>query len=105
MMETMFTVTQLAARLHVCELTISRWIKSGKLDYVELSPRRRLISESAIQRFLDSKIVAPPQKALDPDARSAKHSQNRSLAIEDAGEMNVKSFKELKREISQCRYK
>ncbi len=104
-MEEMYSITQLATRLHVCELTISRWIKAGKLDVIELSPRRRLIPESSVKRFLDSKFVAAPKKMVDPDTRSAKHSQNRSLAIKDAGEMNVKSFKELKREISQCRYK
>ncbi|MCL5124017.1 MAG: excisionase family DNA-binding protein [Deltaproteobacteria bacterium] len=104
-MEQMYSITQLASRLHVCELTVSRWIKAGKLDYVELSPRRRLIPESAVQKFLDSKFIRPPKKMVDPDARSAKHSQNGSLATREVGEMNVKSFKELKREISQCRYK
>ncbi|MHB8204797.1 MAG: helix-turn-helix domain-containing protein [Desulfomonilaceae bacterium] len=100
-METMYSITQLATRLHVCELTISRWIKSGKLDCVELSPRRRLIPESSVTRFLDSKIIRPPQKVLDPDARSAKHSQNRSLAIEDEGDEREISLNQLRKEISQ----
>ncbi len=104
-MEQMYSITQLATRLHVCELTVSRWIKAGKLDYIELSPRRRLIPESAVQRFLDSKLVAPPKKMVDPGHSPDKDAKKRSLTIKDAGEMNVKSFKELKREISQCRYK
>jgi excisionase family DNA binding protein len=105
-MQQMYSITQLATRLHVCELTVSRWIKAGKLEYVELSPSRRLISESAIEKFLDSKIIRPPKKIVDrPPSPVSSSGTNGSLTTRSGGEMDVESFKQLKREISQCRYK
>ena len=98
-MERYFKTFELAYQLGVSQQTVSRWLNSGKLEFVQLSPRRRVIPESAIQKFLDTKIIRPPKKLLDPGARPVKDSGKRSLKTEDeAGEMNVKS---LRKEISQ----
>ena len=101
-MESMFSITQLATRLHVCELTVSRWIKAGKLDYIELSPRRILIPESSVQRFLGSKLVVPPKKIVDPERPPDKDAKKSSLKNEKTGESERKmGVKSLRKEIAR----
>jgi hypothetical protein len=104
-MEQYLKLSQVATRLHVCELTVSRWIRDEKIDVIELSPRRRLIPESSVQKFLDSKIVRPPQKSLDHGASPVKDSPNCSLKIEDhAGDerkTGEKSSKHWRKEIDR----
>jgi excisionase family DNA binding protein len=96
---------ELAYELGVSQQTIARWLNSGKLEFVQLSPRRRVIPESAIKQFLAAKIVAPPKKMVDQGQASAKDSGKRSLAIRSTGgnEREI-SISQLTKEISQlCR--
>ena len=96
---------ELAYELGVSQQTIARWLNSGKLEFVQLSPRRRVIPESAIEKFLAAKNIRPPQKLLDPGARPVKDSGKRSLAIRSTGgnEREI-SISQLTKEISQlCR--
>jgi excisionase family DNA binding protein len=101
--ETFFTVRELAYRLKVAEITVSRWLRDSKLEFVEISPRRRLISEAAVQEFLRPKRVQP-RKALDrrpmliKDSKAAK----RSLTIEgrSGGVTAEDDVKSLRKEIA-----
>jgi excisionase family DNA binding protein len=47
-----FSVAEVAQRLGVCEKTIHRWMKAGKLRSHRLGGRR-LISEADLEDFLD----------------------------------------------------
>ena len=104
-MERYFKTFELAYELGVSQQTVSRWMNSGKLEFVQLSTRRRVIPESAIKRFLDAKIIRPPQKLLDPGARPVKDSGKRSLKTEDhAGDerkTGEKSSKHWRKEINR----
>ena len=105
-MERHYKPYELAYELGVSQQTVSRWMNTGKFEFVQLSTKRRVISESAIQKFLDAKIIRPPQKLLDPGARPVKDSGKRSLAIRSTGGNNEReiSISQLKKEISQlCR--
>jgi excisionase family DNA binding protein len=105
-MERYFKTFELAYELGVSQQTVSRWLNSGKLEFVQLSTRRRVIPESAIQKFLDAKIIRPPQKLLDPGSRPAKHSGHCSLKTEDTGRMNAgeTSYSQLRMEVKKlCR--
>jgi excisionase family DNA binding protein len=101
----LLTISQAAYKLHCCELTIKRLIKSGKLDVIEISPRRRLISEQALDAFIESKIIREPKKVVDVKPRVVTKSvKTSSLAIEDAGEgrkIGNKSHQHWRREIDR----
>ena len=98
-MDRFYTPYELARELHISAQTVCRWIKAGKLPYIQVSERRRLITESAIIEFLEPKIVMPPKKRVDRAPRGDSKSGNkRSLKTRDyAGEsernMGVKSLR------------
>jgi excisionase family DNA binding protein len=50
-MNEMFTLHEVATRLRVSEVTLYRWIKSGKLK-TKKAGRKHLITEEAIQEIL-----------------------------------------------------
>lgn len=100
-MERHYKPYELAYELGVSQQTVSRWLNSGKLDFVQLSTRRRVIPESAIKRFLDEKIIRPPKKMVDQGQASAKDSGHCSLKTEDhagaerkTGEQSSKHWRE-----------
>jgi len=39
--------------------------QGGKLEYIQVSERRRLIAETELEKFLSRRIVAPPKKKVD----------------------------------------
>jgi len=49
--EKLLRVNVAAERLKRTERTIQRMMKNGKINYIEKSPRRRFISESAVEAF------------------------------------------------------
>jgi hypothetical protein len=63
---TYFKLSELPFMLGVCHATVARWIKSGKLEYVELSPRRRLVSEESLLQFIEARTIRhQPAKRVD----------------------------------------
>ncbi len=101
-METYFTVHEVARKLRKSEISVSRWLREGKLPYTQISERRRLISESDLQNFLDRRRVAAPKKRVDVVNKLIASSEDRSLKTEDcAGDMREMDVKSLRREISQ----
>ena len=105
-MERHYKPYELAYELGVSQQTVSRWMNTGKLEFVQLSPHRRVIPESAIQKFLDTKIIRPPKKMVDQGQASAKDSGKRSLKIRSTGGKNEREIchSDLTKEISQlCR--
>jgi hypothetical protein len=105
-MERHYKPYELAYELGVSQQTVSRWMNTGKLEFVQLSTKRQVISESAIQKFLDAKIVVPPKKMVDPGSRPAKDSGHCSLKTEDTGRMNAgeTSYSQLRMEVKKlCR--
>jgi excisionase family DNA binding protein len=98
--EKFYTVAEIAEKLHKSEISISRWMKSGKLKYYEVSNRRRLVSESQLLEFLNQRIVAPPKNKIDSKI-IINDSCAGSLTTENGEKLDVKS---LRKEISQlCR--
>jgi excisionase family DNA binding protein len=51
-MDKLLTVLQIAKRLSVCEHTIYRYIKAGKLKIIKLTPRNFRIAEKDLNQFL-----------------------------------------------------
>ena len=47
-MENLYTISEVADKLHKSEISISRYMKDGKLAFIEVSERRRLVSESQL---------------------------------------------------------
>jgi excisionase family DNA binding protein len=104
-LETYFTVNEVARKLRKSEISVSRWLREGKLPYTQISERRRLISESDLQDFLNTRRISTPKKRVDVSDQSVAFSVTSSLKTEnnetDMREMDVKS---LRQEISQlCR--
>ncbi len=101
-LDELLTIRAIADRLHKSEQSINRLIKCGKLPYFEISPHRRLISESDFAEFLNTKRVCPPPKRFDNSTVDIGCSPISSLKTEYVqAEVDVKS---LRKEISQlCR--
>jgi excisionase family DNA binding protein len=106
-LENHFTPGQAAEVLHVSDQTICRWLKAGKLTYVQVSERRRLIPESELTNYLNRRLIIPPRKIVDHlrncDTPSAEYFENGSLTIEEEGdrENGVKSLKQIRKEIER----
>ncbi len=101
MLETYFTVNEVAKKLRKSEISVSRWLREGKLPYTQVSERRRLISESDLQNFLNTKRIAAPKKRVDVFDQPVASSVTSSLKKEDdAGDMGEMDVKSLRREIS-----
>ncbi|MFH0959663.1 MAG: helix-turn-helix domain-containing protein, partial [Pseudomonadota bacterium] len=100
-LETYFTVHEVARKLRKSEISVSRWLREGKLPFTQVSERRRLISEADLQNFLDSRRITKPKKRVDVLDRRGASSMTSSLKKEnyegDIREMDVKS---LRKEIS-----
>ena len=97
-MDKFYTIPQVATLLHRSDQTVSRWVKEGKLPFVQLSPRARLISETAINEFLAQRVVLPPKKRVDSGVNNTPKIPDRSLTTETT------DVKTLRKEISQlCR--
>jgi excisionase family DNA binding protein len=99
-LENYFTIREVADRLRKSEQSVVRWLKAGKLSYIEVSERRRLIAKTDLQDFLNSRRVSPPKKRIDKLGIVNPCSSERSLTTsgEREAEMDVKS---LRKEISQ----
>jgi excisionase family DNA binding protein len=106
-LENHFTPGQAAEALHVSDQTICRWLKAGKLTYVQVSERRRLIPESELQNYLNRRVVASPKKIVDParncDTAWKEYFEDGSLKIGDEGdgENGVKSLETIRKEIER----
>jgi len=53
-----YTINEVAKMLRSSTRTITNWINSGKISVLELSHKKKLISKSEIQRFIDEKTTA-----------------------------------------------
>lgn len=98
-----FTIPEVANEVHVSDQTVIRWIKAGKLQFFQVSERRRLIAKADLRAFLDNKKVCPPPKRIDKSNAHASFSPKCSLITsgERKAEMDVKS---LRKEIARlCR--
>jgi excisionase family DNA binding protein len=99
-MEKLYTIGEVADELHKSEITISRLMRDGKLAYIEISERRRLISESQLAEFINKRKVALPKNRIDSKI-IVDDFKSSSLITENEGKLDVKS---LRKEISQlCR--
>lgn len=99
-MENLYTIGEVADKLHKSEISISRLMKAGKLAYIEVSERRRLVSESQLVEFLNKRTIAPPKNRVDRKI-TIDDSSGSSLTTGNEGKLAVKS---LRKEISQlCR--
>ena len=95
-MENLYTISEVADKLHKSEISISRYMKDGKLAFIEVSERRRLVSESQLAEFLNKRTLAPPKNRIDSKI-IIDDSINSSLITEKGEELDVKS---LRKEIS-----
>ena len=95
-MENLYTISEVADKLHKSEISISRYMKDGKLAFIEVSERRRLVSESQLGEFLNKRTLAPPKNRIDSKI-IIDYSKSSSLTTENGEELDVKS---LRREIS-----
>jgi len=99
-LEKYFTIGEIAEKLHKSEISIYRLMSAGKLAYIEVSERRRLVSESQLVEFLNQRIVAPPKNKFDSKI-TIDDFKSSSLKTENGEKLDVKS---LRKEISQlCR--
>ena len=64
-MDIHYTIREVANRLHKSEQSVVKWLKDGKLPYIEVSERRRLIVESDLNEFLNRRKIYPPDKHID----------------------------------------
>lgn len=98
-MENYLKISEVADRLHKSEQSIVKWIKSGKIPYVQVSERRRLIAETDLQDFLNNRKICPPAKIIDRAGVSTAMSTTSSLKTEyGQAEVDVRS---LRKEISR----
>lgn len=98
-MEKHYTVRELADILNKSEDSIRRYFKSGQIEFIQVSPRCRLVRETVLNDFLESRIVRKPNKiVVRTDINHVNLNPNGSLTTEDDDEMDVKS---LRREISR----
>lgn len=77
---------------------VSRWLNEGRLTYIQVSERRRMISGSALLEFLNNRVVSPPKKRFDTNDNSFDDSDSCSLTTESGEITDVKSLeKEIER--------
>lgn len=93
----LYTISEVAQKLHKSETSVGRWMKDGKLEYIQVSPRRRLVSETHMMNFLDRRTIKSPVKLVDRESKTYDSSYNRSLTTENE-DLDVESLeKEIKR--------
>lgn len=96
-MNNYYSISEVASIVHKSEQSVGRWLREGKLPYIQVSERRRLIKESDLQLFLDSRIVTAPKKRIATSTSNELSSiEHRSLTTsgEIKGKMDVKSLRE-----------
>jgi excisionase family DNA binding protein len=94
-----FTISQVAERLHKSEQSVVRWIRDGKLPYIQISERRRVIAEADLRDFVNSRRIATPKKLIEKPIAYVVDSATRSLITEyDQAEVDVRN---LRKEISR----
>lgn len=95
--ETLYTISEVAQKLHKSETSVCRWITEGKLEYIQVSPRRRVVSATQMVNFLDSRTMKGPVKLVDSKSKTYDSSCNCSLTTENE-DLDVESLeKEIKR--------
>lgn len=104
-MDIHYTIREVANRLHKSEQSVVRWLKDGKLPYIEVSERRRLIAESDLNEFLNRRKICPPDKHIDKVRTDIAFSHSSSLTTEEGrAEMNVRIPKiDWRKELSHVR--
>jgi len=95
-MEELYTLSEIADKLHKSEISVSRLIRDGQLGFIQVSERRRLVSENQLEEFLKNRTINPPKKRVDQTIIIDDSSRS-SLTTENEGELDVKS---LRKEIS-----
>ncbi len=55
--EKYYSVTQVAARLGVHKTSVYRRIAAREIEFIRLSPKRVIISESALKQFVDERVM------------------------------------------------
>jgi excisionase family DNA binding protein len=53
-----YTINEVADMLRSSNRTITNWIKSGELSVLNLSHKKKLISKSEVQRFVNERTTA-----------------------------------------------
>ena len=53
-----YTITEVADMLRSSNRTITNWIKSGDISVLNLSHKKKLISKSEVQRFVNERTTA-----------------------------------------------
>jgi excisionase family DNA binding protein len=74
-----YTISQVAEKLHKSEQSVRVWLQDGKLPYILVSERRRLIAKSDLQDFVNLRKICPPPKRIDKVGLKIGCSGNRSL--------------------------
>jgi len=95
-MEKLYTIGEIAEKLHKSEISISRYMKDGKIEFIQVSERRRLVSENQLEEFLNKRTITQPKKRVDRII-TIDDSSRSSLTTENREELDVKS---LRKEIS-----
>jgi hypothetical protein len=103
-LDELYTIRQIADKLHKSEQSVSRWLRDGKLEYIQISERSRVVSESILEDFLDARRIAAPKRIDISYSRNAS-SPKRSLTTEEGrANTNVRIPKiDWRKELSQCR--
>ena len=53
-----YTINEVADMLRSSNRTITNWIKSGDISVLNLSHKKKLISKSEVQRFVNERTTA-----------------------------------------------
>jgi len=56
-MSTRFTVEEVAEQLHVTPSTVYRLMSDGRLAYIAVTNRKRLITEEQLEAFFEASVV------------------------------------------------
>lgn len=95
-----YSVSEVASIVHKSEQSVGRWLREGKLKYIQVSERRRLIKQSDLECFLDSRIVTAPKKRVATRATNELNwATNGSLTTEYGDEET--DVESLQKEIAQ----
>jgi excisionase family DNA binding protein len=81
----LLTSEQVAVRLHVDPRTVHRWVRERRISCVQLSPKRRLFTESQVQDFIQSRTIQKPPSANVCRKSSVDRVTNRALASNPKG--------------------
>lgn len=92
--DALYTVNEVAARLHLTPRYVHGLVRSGKLRCVQVTERKRAFTEEQIQQFIESRTIPSPNVSVDKGRKTALPSAAKKGGLNSIGDSTRAQLRE-----------